>query len=206
MYKIIFFCIAFCFISNYSLSAFSLENTTWKATVQGQSIYMLFHSDTLFVKGNPDDTYIVISTYLLSNDTLQITDLPGSGRCDHSIIGVYRYSIKGNYLDIILVNDPCENRAYSLSFLLWVAVSTSVVDNYNINTDLNVLPNPVIDKLTIQSKFEYFNIEIFSVQGLKVLEAANQSEVDVSNLNSGIYYLVLKYQNYNLVKRFIKIR
>ncbi|MFD0962437.1 T9SS type A sorting domain-containing protein [Pseudofulvibacter geojedonensis] len=65
-------------------------------------------------------------------------------------------------------------------------------------------PNPVQNSLNIQLEESLEKVEIYSIQGQKVLEN-NTSEINVSNLSLGMYLLKVYTQNGKVgVKRFIK--
>lgn len=72
--------------------------------------------------------------------------------------------------------------------------------------DLKVFPNPVEDKLIIQSSLSsYDSISISDINGRivsKNLSVSNQ--VDVSNLKSGMYFITIKSSDGNITKKFIK--
>jgi len=57
--------------------------------------------------------------------------------------------------------------------------------------EINIYPNPASDYIHIKGCEKKF-IEIYSVEGIKVIEAENGNRIDVSKLPSGIYYCTLK--------------
>jgi hypothetical protein len=74
-----------------------------------------------------------------------------------------------------------------------------------LNTELKLYPNPVKDELlTIVSKSEVINYLIFNSVGKEVLRGTS-SNINVANLNTGVYYLKATFLNgFNTVKAFIK--
>lgn len=73
---------------------------------------------------------------------------------------------------------------------------------------LSISPNPVSDQLTINTNKESNNIEIFSVEGIKVYQSSvnfqtsdNSIHIDVSGLLPGLYFVKVG----NLVERFVKL-
>lgn len=72
--------------------------------------------------------------------------------------------------------------------------------------DLKVFPNPVEDKLIIQSSLSGFDsISISDINGRIVSKNLSVSnEVDVSNLKSGMYFITLISSEGNITKKFIK--
>ncbi|RPD98574.1 T9SS C-terminal target domain-containing protein [Aureibaculum marinum] len=89
--------------------------------------------------------------------------------------------------------------------------NTLGVDNQLLNK-VNVYPNPFSDKITIETSLldnEFLKIECFDIAGKMVYEnedvvTNNMSEVDLSFLSTGIYWLKLKINNkianYKLIK------
>lgn len=75
----------------------------------------------------------------------------------------------------------------------------------NINL-ISIYPNPTSDLLMIDNTENVQNIEIMNLCGQVVLtnNALNTQSVDVSNLQSGIYYISLLTNNEKIVKKFIK--
>ena len=74
---------------------------------------------------------------------------------------------------------------------------------------LNIYPNPVNDKLYIETEVEIEEVVIYDVYGrvqnLRNSETQNLSiSVDVTNLNSGVYFVKVVTENGEVVKRFVK--
>lgn len=75
---------------------------------------------------------------------------------------------------------------------------------------ISIQPNPVTDRLTIRSEVPLTTIQIYSLTGAPVLEKVLQrssqtSQLDVTDLQSGVYTIVLSAQEQKTVKKFIKI-
>ena len=76
-------------------------------------------------------------------------------------------------------------------------------------SSLNIYPNPVSDKLYIETEVEIEEVSIFDVYGrnqnLRISESQNlRISVDVTNLNSGVYFVKVITENGEVVKRFVK--
>lgn len=105
----------------------------------------------------------------------------------------------GSYLELINVNS--DNSLASN----WVATSgesLSVNGFNNSEVDFAVYPNPAKEKVTIKSKETIKEITIFNMLGqqIKTFDVNLKStEINVSELNKGIYYLNLKLINGNLI-------
>jgi hypothetical protein len=78
-----------------------------------------------------------------------------------------------------------------------------------IETSLHIYPNPVNDKLYIETQTltQTLNIEIYDIYGRcqQLSAVSSQSSViDLSNLKSGIYFVKINTEEGNIVKRIIK--
>lgn len=75
------------------------------------------------------------------------------------------------------------------------------------NAEVNIYPNPVVNEtLTIGSLAEIKEVEIYSLSGVAQLTETVNSEIatlDVSHLNSGVYFVRVKTSNDIIVKKII---
>jgi hypothetical protein len=79
------------------------------------------------------------------------------------------------------------------------------LENLELN-DLSIFPNPTSSFLTIQSNNLISPISIYDITGKLVLQnKGNSNEIilEISNLNSGLYFIKSNSQNSSLRKRFI---
>ena len=73
--------------------------------------------------------------------------------------------------------------------------------------DFVIYPNPVNDKLYIETETEVKEVVVYDIFGRRQeLSAVSHqpSAIDVSNLNSGIYFVKVVTENGEVVKRFVK--
>ena len=72
----------------------------------------------------------------------------------------------------------------------------------------NIYPNPVNDKLYIETEVEIETVVVYTITGVVVGQQSTvngqQLTIDVANLNSGIYFVKVVTENGETVKRFIK--
>ncbi len=71
----------------------------------------------------------------------------------------------------------------------------------------NIYPNPVNDVLFIETEVEIIEVSIFDVYGRSQQSTVNGQQslsIDVTNLNSGVYFVKVITDNGEVVKRFIK--
>jgi hypothetical protein len=76
-------------------------------------------------------------------------------------------------------------------------------------SSLNLYPNPVQDKLYIEAETEIEEIVVYDVYGrvqnLRISETQKlRNSIDVTNLNSGVYFVKIVTENGEAVQRFIK--
>ena len=76
-------------------------------------------------------------------------------------------------------------------------------------SSLSIYPNPVNDKLYIETEVEVEEVSIFDIYG-RIQNLSNSAtqqlsnSIDVSGLNSGVYFVKVVTENGEVVKRFIK--
>ena len=76
-----------------------------------------------------------------------------------------------------------------------------------LTSSISVYPNPVSDKLYIETEVEIEEVSIFDIYGRRQELSAvscQPSAIDVSNLNSGVYFVKVVTNEGEVVKRFIK--
>ena len=79
------------------------------------------------------------------------------------------------------------------------------LENLELN-DLIIFPNPTSSFITIQSNNLISPISIYDITGKLVLQNngnSNEIILDISNLNSGLYFIKSSSQNSSIRKRFI---
>ncbi len=69
--------------------------------------------------------------------------------------------------------------------------------------DIKIYPNPIESILKIQSEITIDNIKIYSLQG-QLIKQASDTEIDVSNLSSGIYFVSISSDGKTITKKFVK--
>jgi len=72
--------------------------------------------------------------------------------------------------------------------------------------DIIIFPNPTSSFLTIKSNNLISPISIYDITGKLVLQNTGNSKeiiLDISNLNSGLYFIKSNSQNYSIIRRFI---
>ena len=89
-----------------------------------------------------------------------------------------------------------------------VCIKTLVEGVEELISSFNIYPNPVSDKLYIETQTQILTqtIEIYDAFGRQQLIANGQqpTAIDVSNLNSGVYFIKIKTNEGVITKRFVK--
>ncbi|MCL2290991.1 MAG: T9SS type A sorting domain-containing protein [Bacteroidetes bacterium] len=75
--------------------------------------------------------------------------------------------------------------------------------------NITIHPNPTTGELTISSTgHQISDIEIFDVYGRKIsshhLSSSSHQKIDISHLNSGIYFIKVITKQGNIVKKVVK--
>ena len=82
--------------------------------------------------------------------------------------------------------------------------TTGLKETGNNNTLYSLYPNPVSDILFIKNNkaLESVLVEIYSIAGQKILEEQNSDQINLSSLNSGVYYVKInKNQIFKILKK-----
>ena len=82
---------------------------------------------------------------------------------------------------------------------------TGIEDNFANN--VSIYPNPAKDRLYIETESEIEDIVVFDIYGRRQQTTVNGQQtlsIDISNLNTGIYFIIITTANGNIVKRFVK--
>lgn len=82
----------------------------------------------------------------------------------------------------------------------------SVTKNETIK--LNISPNPLIDKITINTNLPFIDFEIYNYLGVKVNKPLqrNQREIDLSHLSTGVYIIQFELENKEtIIRKIIKL-
>lgn len=75
--------------------------------------------------------------------------------------------------------------------------------NYTSNS-IKLYPNPATDIVNIKTNQTIKNVTVFNVNGQKVLDIANQSQINISNLPTGMYFLNINTNQSNQTIKILK--
>jgi hypothetical protein len=94
-----------------------------------------------------------------------------------------------------IYTNPCSDIQNVRSSFCGTIASTEELIN---ETDqLNIYPNPTQGKISFIPSLNYNNIKIsiYSSQGLKIMEVKNQTNIDLADLNNGVYFTAIVLDN-----------
>lgn len=88
-------------------------------------------------------------------------------------------------------------------------IAVEIVDDDNVieeyENKFNIYPNPVNDILVIDTDEEIAEINIYNIVGISVFKADNiKHDINVSDFAEGVYFISIKTDKGEVVKRFIK--
>ena len=110
----------------------------------------------------------------------------------------------------VIVKNSDEPHLFELSGINKITfdlVTEAVESITHNNTSLHLYPNPTENHLFIETEHEIEEIVIYDVYGRKcqqVNEPTSQQVLDVTDLNTGIYFIKVVTDNNEIVKRFVK--
>ena len=110
----------------------------------------------------------------------------------------------GNYNIRVTATDKAGASTYD-DFVLTVNSTTGLTD---MNSKVNIYPNPSNGQFVIYSKNTSFNIEIIDATGKVIYQqesVSNTSDIDLKTISSGIYTVKLTYEN-EIINKTITIQ
>ena len=103
------------------------------------------------------------------------------------------------------ISTPMSGAPYCVTFTINTASNIAGIDL----KEVNIYPNPVSDYLKIENLGESTDISIYRTTGqlvLTVSPAMGSTEIDMSNLSAGIYFVKMQNGNNSLTKKIQVIR
>lgn len=163
--------------------------------------------DSTFYYGN-NPHFAHVSADSINRDTLNWTHFQKYFIADSA----YRYLYLGNFYEIAHTQKDTPIRALSSYYFDDVSV---VLDNTYLSIDtkknshlINVYPNPANDLITVESTFDtnFTTFKIYSITGFLVKQVQGESlhsvDLDVSDLNSGYYFVRINFLNGLVVNKY----
>ncbi len=134
-------------------------------------------------------------------------DLKGTIPYDGSVqtTTISNINVSGNVI-VTIKEDTTGGDRVVIDDLTWTCFSALSVNDYSLENS-SIYPNPTSGNTLTIAIFEDVNITVFDILGKKVLKdeiSIDDNQVDISNLNSGIYMIHLQAKNGSVTKKFIK--
>lgn len=119
-------------------------------------------------------------------------------------------------LDNLDVGDSVSQQAnifFDYNFPIETNVATTIfheplsVDEYSLDTTIQLFPNPVVDVLNVKGKSAITSIRIFDVHGRAMYSEKQQStdiSLDISNYSNGLYFVEVESVDGKLLEKLIK--
>ena len=175
----------------------SCQNNSFDICEPVKSINADVNKDIVIVTWTAPDQEIV--KYEIYRDTKYIGETDGLSFVDteieHNRAFAYTYSVRPVYED-------CDGAFRSVTAKWGVNVN-----EYSHDTKVTVYPNPTNDKIYIVTDAEVEEVVVYDIYGRQQKLSAisgQQSVIDLSKLNAGIYFIKINTEEGNIVKRIIK--
>ena len=152
----------------------------------------------VFVNANPSNGgFVTGSGSYQTNQDCTVTATPAEG---------YRF---------VGWTEDNDTISYDNNYTFTVLGNSNLVANFIPNTSvgeqqvskINVFPNPVSDKLTIESEECITLIEIYSITGSTILRqenCANKMTLSLSDLPNGTYFVRITSKSFSEIRKFVK--
>ena len=106
--------------------------------------------------------------------------------------------VSGSTYYAVTVSGTCRSNP------LAVTVSVNLGIENNNTVEFKIYPNPINDFLNIETFVDIKSIEIYNIQGQKVLQS-NQKQINVSEFAAGVYMIKIQdIENATATKKFVK--
>lgn len=148
-----------------------------------------------------------VVTHFMNSGTNRYLSLPFEQIGNHISTMLPIDSVKlipGYYMLFIMVDDiPSVGQILEVKNEVITAVEAELEETELIT----LLPNPARGSLSLQlpDTYQTFEVEIYDSVGRKRILVRNQKQIDINNLQSGLYYLVILNENLKQSKRFLKL-
>jgi hypothetical protein len=184
----------------------------------GKNIFMIG-------QGQVDAKFNPLSSLIFTTDEAYLVklDTNGQGLCQIKLIqfdlvedltidqtgNVYVIGTGGidpnNYIRITKIRNDC-SLSWSKSIKQRVFTLPLGLTKIDSKPSLDIYPNPTKNTLNINTSANVWvnQLNIFDLNGKTVLSSANQTTIDVSKLNAGLYFIKIKTDQGEFSRKFIK--
>ena len=157
----------------------------------------------------PTDTYSVQQSF--PNEYLVLNGSEGEVIIDATSVAEWTGNVRK--LSIVLTNYDGTSEVPANVDSGTLEIDRVVVNNSNtplsqeslfLNQEISLYPNPVVNKLNIDSNFEIQKVEIYNLNGQLVKTFENIENGDISEMNSGVYLVKIHSPENSITKKIIK--
>ena len=150
--------------------------------------------------------YHVVGALAMSTDLTdgqEVTTLLGQD----VVVTITNGTVKINDAEVTIADLAADNGVVHVIDVVLVPEADDVsVGDISLH-DINIYPNPASSQLYISHGVKIDRVEIYNITGSRVLSQENiaTEAIDISELNSGLYFIsVIDVNNNNIVRKFIK--
>lgn len=154
------------------------------------------------------------STYYLTQEIINLNNLP----VGETLVGYIFGGIESSQENIFFINDGTQSTASNLAFKVFINKNTLTTNEFELDAEnsfnLSISPNPSFDKISIDCYLPSTNPFIVKIEDLlgKTVSTINldkkigqqKTEIDISNLASGEYFVSLFSGTLKMTKKIIK--
>ncbi|MEC4049686.1 LamG-like jellyroll fold domain-containing protein [Flavobacterium sp. SUN046] len=194
-----------CYAANYGDGSYAYTSATRRTYVSDTSINANIWHHVLVIVNGPDDMKIYIDCqedggyFSGSGGSLVYSITPGCiGRHDRDL------ALPPDYFKGYIDDFRYWNRALTVSEVGQLC-STLSTEEQLVTTDIfNVYPNPASDVIRFETNLtDLQSIVIYDAMGNEVLHSNYQSELAISSLSKGIYFIKVNSESATLSKKLI---
>jgi hypothetical protein len=109
------------------------------------------------------------------------------------------------YCDSIGKNGVIFNKAGGFTINVTSPNTTGIDDNIDLNSEINIYPNPTSNQLTIDTELNINEMSVVDITGKVIMTTKeNTTTINVADLSDGIYFIQLITENRTITKKFVK--
>ena len=147
----------------------------------------------------PMSYYIYVDGKLVAMDVKALTYTD-----QHSVWNIY--DDKTHYIEVVAIYDNGKRSVGTIGKMSDV-VNVKEIEDHQRN--VNIYPNPAKDEIHVSSEERIEEVRIYNINGQQTTVNSQQTSstgmtINISNLNSGVYFIKIDTERGNIVKRFIK--
>ncbi|WP_203256432.1 T9SS type A sorting domain-containing protein [Hyunsoonleella ulvae] len=184
---------------NFEIGGATVNNETGCTTGTNEDYVDIWYSFEMPLNGDIEiDGNITWNNFAFFDDCMANNSLA----CFEESGTVTNLSANNTYwIRVFRTIDLADNTA-NTSFNISIANSLSTTTFTN--ADVRVYPNPTNDVINIHSNKSFDTLELYNIQGKKIISVKSQNKLSIGSLESGIYILKIKsQQNKQVVKRIV---